>query len=75
MSSRNAYLGEDERVLARVLSHGLIAAKRAFRDQTQDAPLTHSSLIAVVKSEIPEDNPEVIIDFIVVVDPLSLKPT
>ncbi len=75
MSSRNAYLGENERILARVLSRGLIAAKRAFRDQTQDAPLTHSSLLAVVKSEIPEENPEVIIDYIEVVDPRSLTPT
>ena len=75
MSSRNAYLGESERILARVLSRGLIAAKRAFRDQTQDAPLTHSSLLAVIKSEIPEQNPEVIIDYIEVVDPQSLTPT
>lgn len=75
MSSRNAYLGESERIQARVLSRGLIAAKRAFRDQTQDAPLTHSSLLAVIKSEIPEENPEVIIDYIEVVDPRSLTPT
>lgn len=75
MSSRNAYLGESERILARVLSRSLIAAKRAFRDQTEDAPLTHSSLLAVIKSEIPEDNPEVIVDYIEVVDPRSLMPT
>ena len=74
MSSRNAYLGPKERDLARILSRGLIAAKRAFRDQNQDVPLTHSSLLAVIKSQIPEENPEVIIDYIEVVDPVSLTP-
>ena len=74
MSSRNAYLSKEERMLATCLSQALLAAKRAFRQATGDEPLTTHSLIEILSDTIPTENSCIEIDYIEVVDPITLAP-
>ncbi|MFN2412212.1 MAG: pantoate--beta-alanine ligase [Pyrinomonadaceae bacterium] len=69
MSSRNAYLGDNERQRAGVVYRALLAAKVAFKDGERSAV----RLSQIVQDTI-ETEPEAIIDYITVADWASLQP-
>jgi pantoate--beta-alanine ligase len=69
LSSRNAYLSDEDRRAAPAIARGLDAAHRAFRSGVRDA----SQLIAVVREVITAE-PQFRIEYIEAVDPASLSP-
>jgi pantoate--beta-alanine ligase len=69
MSSRNAYLTEDERVAARVLSQSLLAVARAAQDGERDARTLEARVRATVG-----DEPLVALEYAEVRDARSLEP-
>jgi pantoate--beta-alanine ligase len=69
LSSRNAYLGADDRIAARALSRGLRAADQAWRGGIRDA----ATLRDIIAGEL-RVSPGVVPDYIAVVDPETLEP-
>ena len=67
MSSRNRYLGEDDRIRARALSAGLTQAWRAWQDGERVA----SVLLSAVMQQVAK-HPELSIDYVEAIDPDSL---
>ena len=75
MSSRNAYLEADERKLATCLSKALLAAKRAYQQRRAQERLRSATLLEILSSHIPTEHPAITIDYIEIVDPITLEPT
>jgi pantoate--beta-alanine ligase len=69
LSSRNAYLGVDDRKRAVVLSRALQAAHRAWRDGEKRA----SALEAAMRREL-ETEPAVAVEYIAIAEPEALAP-
>jgi pantoate--beta-alanine ligase len=69
MSSRNAYLTDDERVAARVLSQALQAAARAATDGERSSTVIEARVRAIV-----EDQPLVALEYAEVRDAQTLEP-
>jgi len=69
LSSRNAYLGDDERVRATALHRGLLAARAAHARGERDA----AALAAVIRAEIEASRPTRI-DYIEIVSQARLEP-
>jgi pantoate--beta-alanine ligase len=69
LSSRNAYLGPDERKAALVLSRSLRAAEKAVADGERDAGRLVAGIRAVIAAE-----PLARIDYVEAVDPETLEP-
>ena len=68
MSSRNRYLGGDERRQALVLSRALLAVQRAFEAGEHNAEKLGSEGLKVIASE-----PDVRLDYLRIVDPDTLE--
>jgi pantoate--beta-alanine ligase len=68
MSSRNAYLGPEERKAAPVLHRALVAAREAWRRGERDA----LALRALVRGIVAEE-PAVRLDYVSVADPASFR--
>ena len=68
MSSRNAYLGEEERQAASVIYQALNAGKIAFKEGERNA----SRLIEIVWDKIATE-PKTQIDYVAVVDGETLE--
>jgi pantoate--beta-alanine ligase len=68
MSSRNAYLGPEERKAAAVLHRALVAARDAWRRGERGA----EALRALVRGIVAEE-PAVRLDYVSVADPASLR--
>jgi pantoate--beta-alanine ligase len=69
LSSRNAYLSEDERVRATALHRGLVKARAARAGGERDA----AALAAVIRAEIEASHPTRI-DYIEIVSQARLEP-
>jgi pantoate--beta-alanine ligase len=69
LSSRNAYLNQDERRQALVLSAGLRAAHEAFRTGARAA-----SEVAAAARRVLETEPSVAVEYLAVVEPRALAP-
>ncbi len=69
MSSRNAYLTPDERQRALALSRALIAAREAIVGGERDPAAVEATMRAVVEAARPTG-----IDYVSVVDPVTLQP-
>jgi pantoate--beta-alanine ligase len=69
MSSRNAYLNEEERRVAGAMVQGLEAAHEAFRSGERDA----GRLAALARAPI-EAEPRFTIEYLEIVDPAALEP-
>jgi len=70
MSSRNAYLSEDERVAARSLSQSLKVAQGMIRDGEHDMAKVKDAVSKMIEStKIPQ------IDYVAVVNPITLEDT
>ncbi len=69
MSSRNAYLTPDERQRALALSRALIAAREAIVGGERDPAAVEATMRAVVEAARPTR-----IDYVSVVDPVTLQP-
>lgn len=69
MSSRNRYLGAEDRVRARALSSGLGHAWRAWQDGERVASVLLSAVMAQVAK-----HPELSLDYVEAIDPDSLAP-
>jgi pantoate--beta-alanine ligase len=74
MSSRNAYLSDDERRAARALSRGLAAAVRAARRAREDNRTVTPEVLREEAAGRIMDDPHVRIDYVDVVDPETLQP-
>ena len=73
MSSRNAYLNKRERELSICLSKALRFAKRRY--QTSDlSHLTPEILRKEIEAQIPQELTEIEIDYVEVVNPITLAP-
>ena len=68
-SSRNTYLGEEERVASRVLSRALRLAQDAYAAGEDDA----AKLTRIMEDELKSE-PMAEIDYIEIVDGLSIQP-
>jgi len=68
MSSRNAYLGPEERVAARVLFRALTSARDMCREGCLDAALVRKTMAGVVRSQ-----PLASLDYATVVAPGSFE--
>ncbi len=69
LSSRNVYLGPEDRIRARLLSAALRSAQRAWRDGIADA----GGIAAAARAVFGTD-PTVTVDYIAVADPDTLEP-
>jgi pantoate--beta-alanine ligase len=69
LSSRNAYLSDEERRAAPAIARGLDAAHRAYRSGVHDA----TRLVAAVRDAIAGE-PRVRTEYVEAVDPASLAP-
>jgi pantoate--beta-alanine ligase len=70
LSSRNAYLGPEERRRARCLVHALEEARRLFGEGRRDRMTLVRAMGEVVRREAPGAN----VEYIEVVDPETLEP-
>jgi pantoate--beta-alanine ligase len=69
LSSRNAYLEHDERLAARAIPLAIRAAERIVGDGEWDAGAVVAAARAVLESE-----PKLTIDYVALVDPVTLQP-
>jgi pantoate--beta-alanine ligase len=69
LSSRNAYLGAEDRRRALVLSRALLAAHRAFCEGERQSPALERRMGQELSRE-----PEVRVEYIAIVDPETLEP-
>lgn len=74
MSSRNAYLDNRERELSLCLSQALRFAKHRYQTSKKAGVLTAEALRREIETQIPNELPEVEIDYVEVVDPTTLSP-
>lgn len=69
LSSRNAYLSEEERLMAPAISRGLESAHRAFEEGERSA----ERVTGIVREEISRE-PLFRVEYVDAVDPVSLSP-
>lgn len=70
MSSRNAYLTQEQRAAAPVLFRALSATRDRFRSGTQDRQALEANCRAIIKSEKLIDS----VDYVAAVDPETMEP-
>ena len=68
MSSRNAYLGQDQRVAARVLHRALTEAREMRESGVNDADAIRKRMAGIVEAE-----PLAVLEYATVVDPLTFE--
>ena len=68
MSSRNAYLGPDQRVAARVLHRALTEAREMRDSGVNDADAIRKRMVGIVEAE-----PLAVLEYATVVDPLTFE--
>jgi pantoate--beta-alanine ligase len=69
LSSRNAYLGADERKRARVLSRAIFAVRNAF-----DAGEHSAATLEALGNTVVREEPEVKLEYLAIMDPDTLEP-
>ena len=69
MSSRNVYLGPDDRRVASILFHALQAGRRAIKSGIRDG-----SAVQTIMQRTVEQEPTAHIEYLAVCDPLTLDP-
>jgi pantoate--beta-alanine ligase len=69
MSSRNVYLGAEDRIRALALSRSLAAVEAAWRGGTRDGRALERAGLAVMAQE-----PSIVVDYLAVADPNTLQP-